>query len=193
MLLNLYERMKLIKGGASMAKTGYTVKGLLAGEVDVQRLSEAELRKATRTLMDAANKQIKRLHDAGLTEESPAYRGLQTSTGKSDPKFTTSRDMSRNELMSSYVAVKQFLGGTTSGTAGTKKFLKQMESKISGYSELSSAQKKTLWSAYEKLKDTKGIIAIGSDVVQSSIIERVNAGQDADGIYKDMLGELDDL
>jgi len=175
-----------------MGKTGFTVKQILSEDFDITSYNAKDVRNIARTLADASHKRIKRLEDKGLESVSPAYQGLEKRLG-TQPKLTTNAFDTRNQLLHKIVAMRQFLIGKTSTITGTKNFEKTIDKRMSGYSSLSTEQKKELWKAYEKLKDSAEVSGIGSPEVQQAVLEKILKGYTADEIYNELTAELNSI
>ena len=176
-----------------MGKTGFTIEGLLSGSVDVMSMPDKTLRKAYRTLADAGNKRLKRLEEKGMSDTSPAYRGLVSYTGQDQPRFRSSLSDTRNTLLSNFIHARNFLNNKTSTTTGTRKFLKDVNDRLPGYSDMTEEERKNLWAVYDRIKDTGRINGIGSQVIQQAIIAEEDATQDVEALFEKMLKKLDQL
>lgn len=89
---------------------------------DIEAMTDSELRKATRTLVDAANKRMKRIEQRDEIY-SPAYLGARRTGGS----FKTSRGTDRQALLNEFKRAKQFLSYKTSTSKGTKSWMKNVE------------------------------------------------------------------
>ena len=90
----------------------------------LMNLSRSELAKITSSLASAANKRLKRIEKAGLSESSHAYRYVERSGGK----FSVA-GKSSEELILEFKRAKQFLSDETktSTLKGTREYVKQQE------------------------------------------------------------------
>ena len=92
-----------------------TIKELLDLDiVDVDKMTEKELRKVVGRLRDAGNKKLKRLQKTGLS--TPALRQVEKSGGK----FST-EGKKLNALRAEYQRIKAFYEAKTSTATGYKK------------------------------------------------------------------------
>ena len=144
----------------------------------LKNLSRSELAKITSSLASAANKRLKRIEKAGLSESSPAYRYIEKSGGK----FSVA-DKNTEELILEFKRAKRFLSDETktSTLKGTKEYIeKQAEIVQERLGEFESKeQANKFWKAYHKYSEAHKADAynLGSDTVQHTIKQRVDSGK----------------
>ena len=144
----------------------------------LMNLSRSELAKITSSLASAANKRLKRIEKAGLSENSPAYRYVERSGGK----FSVA-GKSTNELILEFKRAKQFLSDETktSTLKGTRDYVKQQEQIVhERLGEFKSKQEaRNFWNAYNKYQNTHkaDVYNLGSDEVQRAIKQRLDSGK----------------
>ena len=121
--------------------------------VDVNRLTEQELRKAVSILSSAANKRLKRLSLKQMGTSSPAYQSAQKRSyeGSAGGKFGVS-GKNRNQLLNEFKAVKNFLEAKTSSVKGWSKYRASVAQKIGG-SFSNEEQEREFWRNYRKLEE----------------------------------------
>lgn len=171
--------------------TGYTVKGLLGMSYDdFNRLTKDELRKATKTLVDAANKRIKRIEQAG--ESTPATRFIRRSGG-----LSTKGKASLSSLRREYAKAQSFLTSETGSITGWRDVMDATQKTLSEkYGiDIDQGQMKTMWKSFEKLKELAPGVT-GKDIkylVLERIADRVKMGESPDDIATAINGRIDEL
>lgn len=114
--------------------------------LEVSKLSRSDLANVTRTIVDVANKRIKRLEG-----DSPALSSLKD---KGIYKFTT-KGKNQGQLQSEFAKAKQFLNLKTSTSTGFKAYKKQLSQRL-GVDQ--SSLDADFWKAYRNIeKANKGI------------------------------------
>lgn len=122
---------------------------------DFNKLSEKELRKATKILVDVANKRLKALNEKGI--QSSAARGYASRTGG---KFSTS-GKSLNQLKAEFTRTKNFLQARTSKLTGAKEAEKRMQKSLEARGVQLTDKKNVgrIFSLYDKLRERNPEIA----------------------------------
>ena len=120
---------------------------------EIRRMTRSELARRVSQLASAANKRLKRLAAAGLTN-TPAYNYVERSGGKFS---VAGKDI--QELQNEYLRAKQFLSpetqtSTVRGARQAEKRVRQstsafMESINSDYNEWSEEDKKAFWNFFK--------------------------------------------
>lgn len=174
----------------------------------VVSLSARELRSLTKTLVDASNKRIKRLEETKTAKFSGAYRSLRGGKlhrGKLrkfsiDKKALKVKSKAgyRNKLLKEFARASRFLNDKTSSVAGTRKVVKDVESRIGKFK--SKAQANRFWDAYNAIRKDYGDVIngrkISTDEIQATIYGRIYKGgkerkDEIDDIIEAMRGELE--
>jgi len=89
--------------------------------IELENLSDADLRKITRQLVDAANHRLKRI-EAREQQFTPAYR----ERAKKKIRFETSRKDERMDLLNKFKEARAFLQSTTSTAKGTRNWVRNV-------------------------------------------------------------------
>ena len=155
----------MVKKKINIDPSGLSVEDIIKLDpTHVKGLSNKSLAILTSRLVSAYNKRAKRLEKAGLTESSPAYRGLQEA-GKTRLSV---KGKNRNELVSVYADAKRFLTErSTSSVSGTRKLQKAISNRI-GHEFQSKEESRQFWEAVDKLTE-KGV---GTEKRTSTDIQR---------------------
>lgn len=150
---------------------------------DISKMSRSELAKTVKTLGDVANKRLNRAMTK--TDISPAVKSLLNSGGKVKTGGKT-----RNQLLSEYKRVSQFLQNKTSTQIGYRRVKKEFEARIGG--SITPEQTKSLWGVYNKITslDPNFSAKYGSTQLQSDIRDEIIAGKMDDDILKNALDKL---
>lgn len=159
-----------------MARTKLVQQYINLPPTDVNRMTEAELRKAVQIMASTANKRLKRLEAQPMGENAPAYQSAQKRayTGVSGGKFGTA-GKNRNQLLNEYKAVKGFLEMKTGSVQKWNKYRKGVYERLGG--GFSSAdQEKQFWKNYRKLEELHPELksAYGSTQTQSDLQKIMN-------------------
>lgn len=136
-----------------MARTPNTQNLLKLSPIDVNKMTEQELRQAVSVLASAANKRLKRLANKPMGTSSPAYQSAQKRAyiGSAGGKFGTA-GKNRNQLLNEFKSAKNFLEAKTSSVTGWTKYRSDVAKKIGG-SFSSEEQEKEFWKNYRKLDE----------------------------------------
>lgn len=86
----------------------------------LNRMTRAELARATRTLGAVANKRINRLEKTGI--ESPAFESIKQSGGK-----ITTKGKNINQLRAEFARAREFLSMSTSTVSGAREHFSRLE------------------------------------------------------------------
>ena len=108
---------------------------------EINALSERELTKVTQRLVDASNKKAKRMEQANLTAESPAYTVLKTTKNAYEkdgadklPRYSTKTKTAKfrmEELKNIFSSAKAFLQSKTSTLKGARQYKAEIEDQLS--------------------------------------------------------------
>lgn len=152
---------------------------------DIQKLKANELRSLVNKLASAGNKRIRRLQESKLASRSGAYRQLRGGAkhkGKvhmftTDPKKLKikTKGQERNKLLKEFARASRFLNDKTSSVTGTRKTIRDVESRLGGFK--SKAQANRFWDAYNSVRADYGDMIrgrkISTDEIQKMIYERM--------------------
>ena len=159
-----------------MARKNLTQQYVNLPPTDVNRMTEAELRKAVQVMSSAANKRLKRLEAQPMGENAPAYQSAQKRayTGVAGGKFGTA-GKNRNQLLNEYKAVKGFLETKTGSVQKWNKYRKGVYEKLGG-GFTDAQQEKDFWRNYRKLEELHPELksAYGSTQTQSDLQKIMN-------------------
>lgn len=163
-----------------------SVSGILKmNDADLMKMRTGELRFLVNKLASAANKRIRRLQESKLASRSGAYRQLrggEKHKGKVH-MFTTdlkklkvkSKGQERNKLLKEFARASRFLNDKTSTVTGTRKTIKDIESRLGKFR--SKAQANRFWDAYNSVRSDYGDMIrgrkISTDEIQKMIYERM--------------------
>lgn len=125
-----------------------TVRELLDIDIsDVSKFNEKTLRAAVQTLSSTANKRVRRINAAGVV--SPAVRAIEQH-GNFTPK-----GKNRNQLLSEFVRVVNFLQSETSTVAGARKFTDKIRQNLgmnkTATAEEINSENKNYWNTFSDL------------------------------------------
>lgn len=114
-------------------------------------LSRTEMATLTSRLASAANKRLKRLEEAGVATQSPAYRMAQAATKNTAGRFSV-KGKNVSELKNTFKQLKQFLNPKlkTNEVKGARANAAKMDSLVGGLSE---EQKGQFFDALHKLQN----------------------------------------
>jgi len=105
-------------------------------------------------LVDAANKRLKRLEQAGLI--SPAYRMAKEWGGFSGRGLRQADNW--NELIKQHARVVAFLNNPTSSVTGAREYEKDIKN-LMGNRDLSEQQKEMVFDVFRRLEETNALKA----------------------------------
>lgn len=173
------------------------VEGLTVDQImkmDLNKLSESDLRKVSTRLMSAANKRIKRLKQASGGKMSPAMQqmNIRTPSGKFSVK-----GKSLNQLRHEAASMKDFLKGKTSSVRGWNKIRRERREELEEAmgQPLTDKQEKKFWDVYHKLEETKGGqlgTVYDSDKIMEAIFNRVKKRWGIGHILRDLDDHMED-
>lgn len=171
------------KSGSNRITSGQALK------LDPNKLTLKELRKATRSLADVANKRLKRASKKGLS--TPATRGAMRSGGK----FTT-KGKTLNQLRSEFIRAKQFLESKSSTIRGYEETLEKTKKALEKQGvNISTENMEKFFSVYEKLKEIDPSITLKTLKynTMASIAEKIETGKDVEELILEMQDKIDDI
>lgn len=117
--------------------------------IHIKSLKTESLAKLTSRLVSAYNKRARRLEKSGMSELSPAYRGLQEQ-GKTRLSV---KGLNRRQLKTVFTDAKRLLDEyKTFSIAGTKRYMTQVAERLN-YEFKSKEEARQFWEAIDKLKE----------------------------------------
>lgn len=117
--------------------------------IHIKSLKTESLAKLTSRLVSAYNKRARRLEKSGMSELSPAYRGLQDQ-GKTRLSV---KGLNRRQLKTVFTDAKRLLDEyKTFSIAGTKRYMTQVAERLN-YEFKSKEEARQFWEAIDKLKE----------------------------------------
>lgn len=130
------------------------IKDIMAFTPDqFNKLTDAELRKVTSSLISAANKRVRRLENAG--QQSPALSHVMQHGGRFSIKGKTF-----NQVRAEYARTRKFLESETGNLRGARRVENRVISGLNNAGvNINSEQYNEFWKAYEKLKDLSPEVA----------------------------------
>lgn len=168
-----------------------TAKQILAmDEKQWLQLSEQEMRKATKILVDVAAKRVKRLEAAKeKIGSSPALAKVDRGG-----KFTT-KGKNLEQLRQEFMRVKSFLTSETSTVSGFKKVQKQIIKQLEKHGiKMSEKNSLKFWNIYRKYSEIDARVNAGNDfkyTIMREIAEYIDDGQTEEDILKNMGDKYD--
>ena len=164
--------------------------------VDLNKMSFNELRKTVSIMASAANKRLKRLRQAGLSEMSPAYAYAEKRaySGRAGGKFGVA-GKNINQLRNEYAAIRGFMKQKSSSVSGYKKMRSETYKRIGGdFSDFEDpkATERDFWKTYRKLEEMHPELAsmrYGSDELLTDL-RRVTTRKKNNG---DVLTEMEQI
>lgn len=169
--------------------TGLSVKEILS--MDVNKLSESDMRKVTTRLVSAANKRLRRLAAKEEGKTSPAFRNAQRS-GK--PFSAAGKD--RNQLYAELARMRDFMRDKTSSLSGWKKVRKAGVERLGERlgEKVSEDEAKRFWDLVGKAQEMGGIAVVpNSEELQSLVYDSMTENADDEDAILDLQEKLDDL
>ena len=171
-----------------MARIPKTANILKLSPVDINSMTEKELRNAVQILASSANKRLKRLEKSSLGTSSLAYQSAQKRayTGIKGGKFGTA-GKNRNQLLNEFKAVKNFLESKTGSVTGWNAYRQKVYKRIGGEFN-SEEQEKQFWRNYRKLEELHPEMkqqAYGSTETQADL-RRTMQEKDVNEILRDI-------
>lgn len=148
---------------------------------DIMRMTEKELRTATRALVSAGNKRldlIKKITEKENTY-SPAYEEIMGSTGKGrfrTKNIKTGEKYGKEELAKEFRRAMDFLTARTSHLEGIREFTKESKERL-GYNDLSNEELKRIWKIYKESADEVTTRQKGSPRVLEEVTKLVIASR----------------
>lgn len=133
---------------------------------DILKMDKSELKKVTSRLVSASNKRLRRLKadKTNMGIYSPSYRKNQFSV----------KGLNRNQTLSQFKAMKNFLTAKTSTLKGWKMYRREVEIRLGG--KLPKNMERKYWRVYRKFAESNfgGLKAIekGSERMQRYIREQ---------------------
>lgn len=163
-----------------------TAKQILAmDEKQWLSLSEQEMRKATKILVDVAAKRVKRLEAAKEKIGSSPALGTVDRGGK----FST-KGKNLNQLRQEFMRVKSFLTSETSTVSGFKKVQKQIKKQLEKHGiKMSEKNYLKFWNIYRKYSEIDARVNAGNDfkyTIMREIAEYIDDGKTEDEIMNSM-------
>ena len=142
---------------------------------DINRMSDAELRKVVNATRKAVNQRLTRLEKVEGGKYSPAYMMMQQSGGKLKTKGLT-----RKELKQEFLRGQNFLHPSmkTATTKGFKEFRKKISQKVQSDELLSGEEVKKLQEATAKLAELYPDIWTSYNV-RASMAEKIRKNPNA--------------
>lgn len=127
--------------------TGRTREALkYVSDVGVSNMTLATLKRVGNALIRTANKRIRELEAAGLTD-SPAYRYYKTNVGN----FSLAGNISSNKAKHMVSEAWHFLKANTSSVEGTRKFLNTTVNKWLGFNS-TTEQREKIFDLFHRLE-----------------------------------------
>ena len=150
-------------------------------------LSEQEMRKATKILVDVAAKRIKRLEAVADVEgSSPALASVDRGG-----KFTT-KGKNLNQLRQEFIRVKGFLQAESSTVKGFKKIKKEIKKKLKQHGiELTVKNYKKFFNIYRKYAEFDKMVNKDNEF-KYSIMREIAEYIDDGYTSKDIMQKLED-
>lgn len=167
--------------------TGLSSKDILNREFEeLNKLSNKNLRAVTSRLVSSANKRLKRIEKANLTEFNIPYKQTMEGGGKFSVKGKT-----RNEVLKEYARTKEFLEAKTSSVSGYKTYRQKVKSRL-GQPERSDEVERDFWNEYNYINEHsrnnyKEIL--GSDQMQRIVAKAKNEGKSHSQILRTLRNE----
>lgn len=163
-----------------------TAKQILAmDEKQWLQLSEQEMRKATKILVDVAAKRVKRLEAAKEKIGSSPALAMADRGGK----FST-KGKNLNQLRQEFMRVKSFLTSETSTVSGFKKVQKQIKKQLEKHGiEMSEKNYLNFWNIYRKYSEIDARVNAGNDfkyTIMREIAEYIDDDKTEDEIMNSM-------
>lgn len=168
--------------------TGLTVKDILS--MDVNQLSESDMRKVTTRLVSAANKRARRLAAKEEGKTSPAFRNLERSG-----KPFSAAGKNRNQLYAELAKMRDFMRDKTSSLTGWKKVRKAGVERLGERlgSEVSEDEAKRFWDLVGKAQEMGGIAVYPkSEELQSLVYDIMKNNVDDEDAVSALQNFLDD-
>ena len=163
-----------------MKKTSFDVSGLKVKDIlnmnwnTIKQLDRNDMARVVGRLVSAANKRLRRLQKAKLTN-TPAYSYVMDSGG-----FFSVKEKNEKEIQKELTRLRGFLSPdvTTNTVRGARKVENRVKAKFEFYTtdakgrktlkKFTETQRKKFWKAYRQLDEERktDIYNIGSDVIQ---------------------------
>lgn len=162
---------------------------------DINKMPEAQLRRAISDMNSIITKRIKRIESKGLKEYSHAIVETETDPIVMKLKDLTWQMSGKTEIKALKEQLQQqksFVTDKTSTVRGTKKYKKYVTSAVEGYDQLSKKQQTNFWKNFNRLIELHPEIklpqaAYGSDkLLQMYQERRMRKKQSYKSIIKDM-------
>lgn len=167
-----------------------TISDLLDLDIlNLNKMSEKELRKIVSRMRDAGNKKIKRLQKSGY--KTPALQQVERSGGL----FST-KGKNINQLRSEYSRIRSFMTSKTSTATGYKKVRSEMinEFKKRGV-DVNNDTFDIMIRTYDRLKEMDPDIVriLGSSQVQREISQMMDNTPDVEDLILQMQDRIEEL
>ena len=138
----------------------------------MNKLSTKNLKSITSRLVSSANKRLKRIEKANLTELNVPYKKVMESG-----KFSV-KGKNRNQVLQEYARVKEYLESKTSSLSGYKSYRQKVKDRL-GVPEMSDEEELEFWDMYnyinEHSKYNKDVL--GSNQMQRIVAKMVDEGK----------------
>lgn len=153
--------------------TGLSTSNILNREFEeLNKLSTKNLKAVTSRLVSSANKRLKRIEKANLTQLNIPYKKVME-----EGKFSV-KGKNRNQVLQEYARAKEYLESKTSSVSGYKSYRQKVKDRL-GIPEMSDEEELDFWNMYNDInahsKYNKDVL--GSNQMQRIVAKMVDEGK----------------